>query len=174
MKLRKRVVNRTRLLMVLCVMAQILLWILAFMFMSGEELELIKGMLLIFGVLTIILAIPSCFTNLFVKDFDAFYKTLSETEKKLFDEAIESASSDQKVIMTSKLLVRDNFITINTFRYEDIASVKKMHNTKQGDFLMLYDKTKVIGSLPGTSQCPVEQILQELLRHNDKIIYHSN
>lgn len=133
---------------------------------------------LVIGIIiaiTALYSIPFLFTNFAVRRFDKYYKNLTEAEKERFERELEeglaSQLSGQEFVITSKEIVITNFLALNIIAIEDVVVVRRLYSGNGR--LMLSGVKDFLGAINGTSQYPVEKIMQDLWKVNPMIMEES-
>lgn len=94
-----------------------------------------------------------------------FLEMLDKTEKKKIEYEINDFGVNNRVIITSTAVISINNKKVNVTFYNEIMFIKKNE-----DRVFLYDeKMKILDTLVGTNEYPVDIILQELKNKNPKI-----
>lgn len=170
MKLSKKVLNRSKFLLLGVFLIVGLFWVGYGIFFPERNrmVEMILGIMTMFMVLY---AIPVFFTRIFAKQFDAYYKSLSEVERQQFEAELANAKPGQNIILTSKAIVSINFIVISAYKYKDVSHMEIVKGRKSYDKrILLYGDEKIEGVLACKSKdCP-EELVKEIEKRKEDIL----
>lgn len=164
MKLRNKILNRSKLLLLVSALILAFFW---GVFIKVGITEIDKISVMLFGFLTVLLflnIIPVFFLRTFSKKFDAYYETLLPEEKQQFENELAKVSPKQKIILTSNAIVKIDFIVISAVSYSSIVSVQR-----QGVAVFLYGENGFLEALRTKSIDAAEQLMQEIMNHNGNI-----
>lgn len=164
MKLKNKVLNRSKILMIIVAVILAAFWGVIYSGIISEDEKGFRILIIVMTVWAVLFIIPVFFTQLFSKGFNTYYETLLPLEKQRFDEELANVKPKQNLIMTSKAIVYIDFIVITAYAYENIRSMKK-----QGRTIVLYGENGALGALRASSDANAEQLMQEIWKHNAKI-----
>ena len=169
MKLSKKVLNRSKFLLLGVFLIVGLFWV-GYGIFFPERNSIMEMMLGIMTMFMVLYAIPVFFTRIFAKQFDVYYKSLSEVEKQQFEAELANAKPGQNIILTSKAIVSINFIVISAHEYKDICRMEIVKGRKYHDKrILLYGEEKIEGVLVcKRKDCP-EEFVKEIERRKEEL-----
>ena len=168
MKLRNKVLNRSKFLLIIAAVIVVGLWISMKIFADPMYYPQMNRCLMILAIFVALYTIPVFFLNLFSKSFDTYYRQLSESEKERFEQELASQYHGQNTILLSDVVVLVDFIVIRVVPIGDIKSMYIVHGRK-GISLILNNDAGALGAMHANFRQDLVGVMQELLQKNPMI-----
>lgn len=168
MKLRNKVLRRSKILLSIVALIGIGLWFLMKYFVDPMRHEEMNRGFMILAVFIVLYAIPVFFLNLFAKSFDTYYRQLSESEKERFEQELASQYHGQNTIILSDVVVLVDFIVIRVVPIRDIKSMYMVH-VRRGISLILNSDAGALGAVHASFRQELLGVMQDLLQKNPMI-----